>query len=88
MLWRNSKGVATKFWLGGGGRIHRHPNPPTQNLVFPRISATLFGKCWKMQNKFQDKSYLNIQISGGSTPALFKSAGVLTPATPVADSPA
>ena len=32
MLWRNSKGVATKFWLGGGDRIHRHPNPPTPKI--------------------------------------------------------
>ena len=34
MLWRNSKGVATKFWLGGGVgcRIHRHPNPPTPKI--------------------------------------------------------
>ena len=27
-----SRGVATKFLLGGGGRIHRHPNPPTPKL--------------------------------------------------------
>ena len=34
MLWRNSKDVATKFWLGGGVgcRIHSHPNPPTPKI--------------------------------------------------------
>ena len=31
---------------------------------------------------FQEERYLNIQISVGPTPAVFKSAGVLTTATP------
>ena len=36
-----------------GGQIHGHlnPDPPTPtNLICPPISATVFGKCWKMRN--------------------------------------
>ena len=82
MLWGNSKGVATKFWLGGVGFIGTQTHLP-QNLVSPWTSATLFWKCWKMQKKtFQEKSYWNIQISGGRPPLFLNVRGSWPPRPP------
>ena len=43
-----TRGVATKFCLVGTDSRAPKPTYP-QKLVSPRISATLFRKCWKMQ---------------------------------------
>ena len=73
MLWRNSKGVATKFWLGGGGRIHKHPYPPTPKFsFFSDFGHFNLKMLEKAKKKFQDKSYWNIKISGGRHPRFLK----------------
>ena len=76
------------YW--GGGRIHRHPNPPTpQHFVFPRISTTLLWKCWKIQNciRFKKKeTEIGIHISGGTFPQ-FSNVQESWPPPPVSDAP-
>ena len=86
MLWRNSKGVATKFWLGG--RIHRHPNPPTPKFSFSSNFGHFILKMLENAKNFKKKVTEISKFLGGRHPRFFLSAGVLTPATPVGDASA
>ena len=69
---------------GGGGQIPRRPNPPASKIYFLLRFRPLYfenvGKC-KIVNVSR-KKLLKYSNFWGSSPAVFKSAGVLTPATP------
>ena len=77
----SSKGAATKFCLGG--RIHGQWDAQThlpQNLVSPRISATLFenvGKC-KILMRVK-KKFLKYQLGIGGSPPLILDWGTRPP---------
>ena len=70
--------------FGGTDSLASKPTYP-QNSFSPRISATLFWKCWIMQNLYtcHEKSCWNIIISGGTSPADFSTAGDASPVPPL-----
>ena len=86
MLWRNNKGVATKFWLGGGGSdvgfIGTQTHLPQKFSFSSDFGHFILKILENAEKKFQEKSYWNIQISGGSAPAFFKVRGSWPPPPP------